>query len=797
MSDARQDQGYVISRSSNDDSYKIWRFDPDASGLLTPVGLASGAQYNRQNSLIWIGGYFLEWGPAQKAKGGPPYYSFRLFEFDPNSDDPLAAAPVQHGQWSKAKFWGRGADFGNPTGGHKQYDNDDTLTFIPLGSFLLNFIPTTGRGTFGLWNFDPCPTAPGTADPIPGNFSYTPEGSFRSMQIGDELLPFNNYVLDRKRATGEYAVWSFDPQATIPLARPTVQQGTWTDIPANHELVPIGDHVLEWNPADRGYRLWRFDATSANPLTGPLRTGTLPDGIEPNGTLFGFQPPLLPDAKQAVTPGTIDFMQSKIKHVVYYMLENRSFDHVLGWLHAKGDEKLHIVGPEGPYKGATTQMYNMDGDQKVPLTKFKDGKLSTDWVLEMFSDDPYHDLSDVLRQMFYDHPNGYEAHAVPDMGGFVWNNGNSQVMETFTPNQLPILNGLAGEYAVSDEWFCSMPSCTDANRAFGLTGSSQGQCNNFMDPPQYIFWPEQPHRASIWKTLWANGISDWKLFNSTEWMEHVFSYQLFLDGQIPTVDASVAAGLNQYVAPVDDFYSSALAGTLPAFSYIEPIWIGASGTTSYHPGEDVVAGEIQLNKIYDSIRQGPDWEETLLIITFDEHGGIFDHVSPPYAVNPWPNDTVDGFRYDMMGPRVPGIMVSPWIEPKTVFRSSTGTVYDHTSIIATILEWFGVPRSRWFLGERVQQAPTLENVLTRSTPRPKAPVFTPPYDQNYPPDAAPSPATNVHHLHKMVAHAMVVGLTHGKLPAPEIRALSYRITNEATDMKTLTRMLDDLKKQYG
>ncbi|HEY5086270.1 MAG TPA: alkaline phosphatase family protein, partial [Gemmatimonadaceae bacterium] len=434
---------------------------------------------------------------------------------------------------------------------------------------------------------------------------------------------------------------------------------------------------------------------------------------------------------------------------------------------------------------------------KVLLSKFKDGKLSTDWVLEMFTDDPYHDLSDVLRQMYYDHPDGYEKRAVPDMGGFVWNNGNSQVMETFTPNQLPVLNGLAGEYAVSDEWHSSMPSCTDANRSFALTGSSQGQCNNFMDPPQYIFWPEQPHRSSIWKTLWANGITDWAIYNSTEWMAHVFSYQLFLDGQIPTVDASVAAGENQYVAPVDDFYASALAGTLPAFSYIEPIWIGASGTTSYHPGEDVVAGEIQLNKIYDSIRKGPDWEETLLVITFDEHGGIFDHVAPPSAVNPWPNDAVDGFHYDVMGPRVPGIMVSPWIEPNTVFRSSTGTAYEHTCILATILDWFGVPRSRWFLGERTQQAPTLENVLTRSTPRPDAPAFTPPYDKNYPPDSAPTPSTAVHHLHKMVAHAMIVGLTRGKLPASDIRALSYRVTSEATDMKTLSRMLDDLKKQYG
>lgn len=795
MPDSPTGQGYVISRTSADDSYRLWRFDPGGKELLTSVALSRKARYERTNSLIWIGGYLLEWSQAYPAQGAP-FYNFRLLPFDPTSNDPLAAPPLQHGQWTKQKFWGREADFGNPEGGHKQYDDDNTLTLIPLGSFLLNFIPTDGRGTFGLWNFDPCPTAPGTADPIPGNYSYTPEGSFRDMQIGDQLLPFNNYVLSRTRATGAYRVWSFDPQATIPLAHPAVQHGTWKDMPASHELVSIGDFALQWNPRDRRYKLWRFDPTSANPLVGPVRTGTLPAGITPKSSLLGFQPPVPVNKARAAKPGTMDFMRSNIKHVVYYMLENRSFDHVVGWLHAKNDH-LHVIGPQGPYQGASTSMFNMDGDQKVKLSKYKDGKLSVDWSLEMFNYDPYHDLSDVLRQMFYQHPEGYGRRAVPDMGGFIWNNGSRQVMQTYTPHQLPVLNGLAGQYAISDEWFCSMPSCTDANRSFALTGSAQGQCNNFMDPPQYIFWPEQPHRASIWKQLWANGITDWKLYNSTEWMDHVFSYQLFLDGQIPTVDASVASGSTQYLAPVADFYADAAAGTLPAFSYIEPIWIGASGTTSYHPGEDLVAGELQLNQVYNALRNGPNWENTLLIVTFDEHGGIFDHVAPPYAVNPWPNDVADGFRYDMMGPRVPAIMASPWIEPKTVFRSSTGTAYDHTSILATLLDWFGVPRSQWFLGDRVNQAPTLENVLTRAKPRKTAPAFTPPYDINYPPDKPATPVSTVHHLHRMVAHAHIVARTRGKLSAPEVRALSQKVAMETIDVKDLTRKLDELKKTFG
>ena len=101
------------------------------------------------------------------------------------------------------------------------------------------------------------------------------------------------------------------------------------------------------------------------------------------------------------------------------------------------------------------------------------------------------------------------------------------------------------------------------------------------------------------------------------------------------------------------------------------MWVGSAGTTSYHPGPDVVPGEQALNELFNAIKAGPAWHETLFVITFDEHGGIFDHVPPPYAENPWPNDVVDGYRFDMMGVRVPTILVSPWIKEKTVFRSST------------------------------------------------------------------------------------------------------------------------------
>jgi phospholipase C len=795
MSNKANSLGYVIGRSTSEDAYSIWLFDPDAKDLLSPV--TSGFSYDRRNSLVWIGGYLLEWGPSRNAIGSP-YYEYRLFQFDPKSRDPLSAPALQHGQWSKAKFWGRFADFGNPDGGHKQFDTDTTLTLIPLGSFLLNFIADDGRGTYALWNFDPCPRKPGLADPIPSAYPYTAQGSFRDIQKGDELLALNGYVLDRKRATGSYRLWSVDPQAIVPLTYPAIQQGTWADIGPDHELVPVGDFVLDWVPANRSYRLWRFDPKQANPLTGPVRSGVLPESFAADASLMGFQPNAPVDQDRVAVPGTIDFMRSKIKHVVYYMLENRSFDHVCGWLYEQGEQGIRFVGLDGPFKGASTEYFNDDGEGKrVTLSKYRGGVLSTEWNLEMFNYDPYHDLSDVLRQMFHANRDGYTERKVPDMGGFVFNNGNPQVMQTYTPEQLPVLNGLAREYAISDEWFSSMPAATDVNRSFALTGSAQQQLNNFMSPPQYLYWPEQPHRASIWKVLWANGITDWKLYNSIKWQAHPFTYQLFLEGQIPTVDAEVTAGGQDHIAPIDQFFADAAAGKLPAFSYLEPVWIGNTGTTSYHPGEDLVPGEEQLNRIYDALRNGPNWEETLLIVTFDEHGGIFDHVPPPAAENPWPNDRLDGFGCDVMGVRVPAIVVSPWIEAKTVFRSNTGVAFDHTSILATLLQWCGIPKSRWFLGERTNHAPTFENVFTRAQPRTDAPAFKPPYDKNYPPDGPRTPTTNVHGLHLNVAHQLVASMARGKLPAAEISRLSHELAAGATDSVTLVTQLDRLADKFS
>ena len=276
--------------------------------------------------------------------------------------NPGGVKAVQKGFWEKKKFWGGRPDFGNPEGAAKAFDQGIKLMLVPLGTFVLNIIPTTGRGTFKLFNFDP-----GSTDPLT-LFPSMILGSFETIQFGHELIPLGNFVLDRivdpkapANEKGKYWLWSFDPMDAAPLARPAIQTGRWHDIDENHQLIPIGEHVLDWDMKDNTYRLWLFDPTSDNPLTRPkgkpLRSGEMPEAFHAEMTLGGGIKGSILTSIQGLRPinqafadkpGSIDFMRTKIKHVVYYMLENCSFDHVCGWLYEKGEEGINFVPPVPP-----------------------------------------------------------------------------------------------------------------------------------------------------------------------------------------------------------------------------------------------------------------------------------------------------------------------------------------------------------------------------------------------------------------------------------------------------------------
>ena len=167
-----------------------------------------------------------------------------------------------------------------------------------------------------------------------------------------------------------------------------------------------------------------------------------------------------------------------------------------------------------------------------------------------------------------------------------------------------------------------------------------------------------------------------------------------------------------------DFQSDAAGGTLPQYSFLEPSW-GSTGN-SQHPNYDVALGEAFIQQVYQALHSGPGWDQTLLIITYDEHGGCYDHVPPPSgAVPPDSSAGEFGFDFTRFGVRVPAVLVSPLIPAGTIYRVPAGsTPIDHTSVLKTIELRWGLPA----LTARDAAAPDLSGVLTLTTPRTDDPL---------------------------------------------------------------------------
>jgi phospholipase C len=794
---------YFLSINHQANHFDLWKFDPNQSDAFHKMDAGSNAKLSPGDQAIQVGNYLLIWSIQDSDSSGESHwYNFNLYEIDITQKEWLGSKdsknnwttnPVQAGKWDKSKFFGSRADFANPEGAKKGYEDGSQLVLLSLHQFILNWIPTEGRGTYQLFNFDH-----GSADILPA--PLTPQGAWLTVQKGHELIHTHGYVLDWQPATADYDLWQFDASNEDPLSYPSVNKGNLASlgIDAAHKLSAIGDYIMDWNITDNSYRLWRFDQYADCPLQGPIATGAVPSSFQKTTELVPVETLIAVDQSQVNTPGTIDFMRDKVEHVVYYMIENRSLDHVCGWLYDQG-AKINVIGPQGPYKGVDPNFYNEYLGKKYPITQYFGGKLSNDppFKLDLDEQDPYHDNSDVLRQMFYGNIQDYHDKKEPDMGGFAWNNGTDEVMKGYSKEQLPVLNGLAENFAISDDWFCSMPGGTDVNRAFALTGSSLGQLNNFQNGVQYAEWWQYAHRPSIWKILWSNGFKDFKIYNSVEWIDCRFTYNLFLKGQIPSIDDPFVIG--DYAPQMNQFFDDLKYGTLPKFSFLEPKWVASAGSTSYHPGNDLIPGERALKDIFDAIQNSEYRDKVLFVITFDEHGGLPDHVKPPYCQKPYANDSILGFDFDIMGVRIPTILTSSYIKKNSVFRSSTGTSFDSTSILSTLLQWAGIPKSRWGLGERTYHAPSFENVLQETAARKDEVKLDLPYDSLFPkPVADEEPKVNaelgVHDLHRLLIPRMITELTPAMEPDKR-SALIRDVLNHTHTQNELIERLNEIEKQ--
>lgn len=420
----------------------------------------------------------------------------------------------------------------------------------------------------------------------------------------------------------------------------------------------------------------------------------------------------------------------QVKNIVFLMLENRSLDNLLGWLYSGSGQGPAYVFPAGSpstYDGLVAGQFSnpaYDGwgnVQQYPVVPVPGGLGSDQDRVPAY--DPYEEMkrdttwNGVLNQLFGDQKM-IPGLPVQELGpakmlGFLqdyytpamlgWKGLDS--LWTYTPAQLPVINGLARQFAVSDRWFCSVPTQTNPNRAYSLCGTSLGRENN---APLAI---ETFNVPTVINYLAQAGKS-WGLYFTDTWQ----SGKSYTEYTFPQISQ---AGGDFEIGSIQQFKDRAKAGQLPAFTYLEPEWGYGMGAffkqgTDYHPPTHVNPGEQFLSEVYQAVRSGPQWAETLFIVTFDEHGGTYDHVAPPWgAINPDGLIGSDGFQFNLFGPRVPTLLISPFVKPSTVFRASQESrfPFDHTSVIKTLLGWAGVDLSTVNLGKRMPQAPTFEAVL--------------------------------------------------------------------------------------
>jgi phospholipase C len=388
-----------------------------------------------------------------------------------------------------------------------------------------------------------------------------------------------------------------------------------------------------------------------------------------------------------------------LKHLVVLMMENRSFDHLLGSL-----------------KAADPRIDGLTGNESNPDTT---GAVITVQDRAQYQSqldpDPGHDFVDVDQQIF----NGGN---VPTMQGFVANyfrkrqdvNHSRKIMYHFKADKLPVLTTLAKEFALFNRWFSSIPGPTLCNRAFAHYGTSFGHVG------MELFYANQSFK-SIYERL-VDGGKTAKLY--------------YFDQPSSTMEiVNLLQNQPQFFGTYAQFLSDCQAGTLPDYSFVEPNYTDHPGpggamliASDQHPDHHVREGERFIASIYNAIRGNPAlWPNTALLITYDEHGGTYDHVPPPactpdgFVAQPAATLTNKPFLFNSLGVRVPAILVSPWIPRGTVVD---GRIFEHASIPATATGWllpnFDLTNRR---SPREKVAETFLDLLTLPVMRPDCPAF--------------------------------------------------------------------------
>ncbi|CAN0854762.1 Non-specific phospholipase C1 [Linum grandiflorum] len=393
-----------------------------------------------------------------------------------------------------------------------------------------------------------------------------------------------------------------------------------------------------------------------------------------------------------------------IKTIVVLVMENRSFDHMLGWLKSTRPDIDGLTGTESNKISAA--------DPDSPAVFVSDDAIFVD-------SDPGHSFQAIREQIFGS--NDSRRNPAP-MNGFVqqaYNMSESMaktVMSGFHPSRIPVFAELANEFAVFDRWFASVPASTQPNRFFVHSATSHGATSNVRKdlirgfPQKTIFDSLDENGLSF--GIYYQSIPATLFFSSLRKLKFIFNFH----------DYSLK------------FKSHAMEGKLPNYAVIEQRWydVPFGLANDDHPSHDVSEGQKFVKEVYEILRASPQWKEMALLITYDEHGGFYDHVPTPVAGVPSPDGIVGPdpfyFRFDRLGVRVPTFLISPWIDRMTVIHEPNGPTptsqFEHSSIPATVKKLFNLKCN--FLTKRDAWAGTFESYFNlRTTPRDDCPETLP------------------------------------------------------------------------
>jgi phospholipase C len=401
-------------------------------------------------------------------------------------------------------------------------------------------------------------------------------------------------------------------------------------------------------------------------------------------------------------------INDKIKHVVVLMFENRSFDHILGAMPGVNGlfDEFGVPKPEiyntidptsKPYEGNPPQYYPFaitPGASEAEYIPNYSGAPSfnhnfTAMVIDLYgpntlgvgNGEPL-PKKDPVQTTYPSINSGFVIKNEFQTGS----NNQYSVMSYFEWGSMNVLHKLAKEFVVCDNWFCDMPGHTAPNRAFmhcattGALGIDDNDAANEQTPPPS--GSSMVYQKTIFEKLEETGHT-WKMYLpspnqnlDTDFLNNNVANKIWTE--------SHSNQTNCTGVPLSHFCHDVQSGNLPFYSFIM-CWNDTEVNTSMHPQEPVEPGENLLAGVYNTLRNSPYWEDTLLVVNFDENGGMYDHVQPPTVTPPYPgapaettnpNNPTHKFDYSILGVRVPALLISPWLD-----KGIESTQLQNTSIL--------------------------------------------------------------------------------------------------------------------